>query len=406
MSLRVCYLMPRLPLTESGVVVGGCATNCVSLALELKRQGHQIEILAPVPKKSLGHLSCHPLAEIIRPIPSFGAGLIGKGLGAIHVLRQGLKKRLQEIRFDVVHSHSGTYPYAIVPLAVNHNTCVRLHSLYCPIGAEGGVYSRWWEKPAAARFIFNKLDRVIAVTDNVAKSIQKTGLPSGKIESIPMCVDTRRFYPREHKGPSRYFPSESRGARILFVGNSSKEKGLTELIKAVKILAEQRIPVFLVAAIENESKIRQYSQGYHFAKALIKKLWLENHVRLLGLIDPIEDLYAESDLIIIPWNTSRGPSDFPMVALEGMAMGKCIISTRVGGCPELLKNGQAGILTEGFSSNSIAAAIEFAIKHPEIQKQIVPGAIEAAKNLSLEKCGGQMITLYERLISEKMPCNE
>lgn len=40
--------MPRLPLTESGVVVGGCATNCVSLALELRRQGVKIELLASV----------------------------------------------------------------------------------------------------------------------------------------------------------------------------------------------------------------------------------------------------------------------------------------------------------------------------------------------------------------------
>lgn len=48
MSLKVCYLLPRLLPGESGVVVGGCATNCISLALELRRQGVQIELLAAV----------------------------------------------------------------------------------------------------------------------------------------------------------------------------------------------------------------------------------------------------------------------------------------------------------------------------------------------------------------------
>jgi glycosyltransferase involved in cell wall biosynthesis len=327
MSLKVCYLLPRLLPGESGVVVGGCATNCISLALELKRQGVQIEILTSVPKKCLKYLSRHPIGEIVSPLPNTGTGLIGKGVGAIYQLHQGLKKRLREAHYNVVHSHSGTYPYAIVPLAANRSSSIRLHSLYCPIGAKGGVYNSWWEKPIAAKLIFNKLNRVIAVTKNVRRSIETAKVPSEKIEFISMCVDTQRFYPRYRKEPSKYFPDKNKGTRILFIGNSSTEKGLIELLQALRILTRKGIPFFLVAAIENQSEIKEYTSRYDYVKRLVTELGLAHNVQILGLLDYIENLYAETDLVVIPWNTSRGPSDYPMVALEAMAMGKCIVST-------------------------------------------------------------------------------
>lgn len=402
MSLKVCYLLPRLLPSESGVVVGGSATNCVSLALELKRLGADMEILAPVPEKYLESLSRHPIGEIVKPLPCIGTGMIGKGIGAIYILRHNLKKRMRETHYDIVHSHSGTYPYAIVALAANQKTSACLHSLYCPLGAKGGVYASWWDKPFAARLIFNNLDRIIAVTDNIRRSIEKAGVPSEKIETISMSVDTQRFHLMVPKGLDKYFPDKGKGNKILFVGNTSKEKGLIELLRAMRILAQKGFPLFLVAAVENQSEIREYAGRLDYIKGLIAELELTQNVRLVGLIDHIENLYAETDIVVIPWNTSRGPSDYPVVAMEAMAMGKCIVSTPVGGCPELLRDGKAGILTNNFSAESISSAIEFVINHPEDRKRKGQAALETADHFSLEKSGKQMIKLYERLLKRKL----
>ena len=399
--LRVCYLLPRLHLGGAGVVVGGCATNCTAVALELKRQGVQMELLAPVSSEAMASLSAHPLAEIVRPLPEIGTRLMSKGISAIRVLRRALAGLVREKRVDVIHSHSGTYPYAIVPLAADPRTCVRLHSLYCPIGARGGVYSRWWERPALARALFRRLDGVVAVTSNVRQSLEKAGVAPGKIESIPMCVDTRRFRPRQPGGPFRYFTANGDSVRLLYVGNASKEKGLAELLRAVKMLIDQRIRVFLVAAIENQSRVREYSAGHRLAEQLIKELAIERHVRLLGLVDGIEDLYAESDFLVIPWETSRGPSDYPMVALEAMAMGKCVIATPVGGCSELLDEGRAGILTEDFSAGSLVTAIKSALDRPESCRMVERAAVRRAEELSLTASAARMISFYEHLLEAK-----
>jgi len=400
MTLSVCYLLPRLHLGPGGVVVGGCAGNCTSLALELKRQGVQIELLAPMPQEETAHLSGHPLAGIVRPLPELGAGLMSKGFAAIHALRRALRRRLQENHVNVVHCHSGTFPYAVVPLAAGRG-CARLHSLYCPLGAKGGVYGSWWERPRIAGMLLNRLDRVVAVTGNVRRSVERMGVRPEKVESVPMCVETRRFYPREHRGPARYFPAGISGPKLLFVGNASKQKGLLELLDAVAILKAKGITVALVATVENQSRIKEYSTRFEQAKEFVTTRGLDGQVRFLGLVESIEDLYAEADIVVVPWNTSRGPSDYPVVLLEAMAMGKRVVATPVGGCPELLQHGEAGILTEGFSAGCIAAGIESAL-HDSRKMELVPrNALNVARGLSLEASAKRLIALYEQLLESK-----
>ncbi len=406
MSLKVCYLLSRLFLGKHGVVLGAGATNCISLALELNRLGVQVEILAPISRKCMEFLNDNPVREMVKPLPSIGSGLLGRSLGATHMLRRYLKKRLQKKHYDIVHSHSGAYPYAIVPLAVNRKKCVRVHSLYCPIGTKGGIYGKWWEMSFAARFICNKLDKVVAVTENVYNSLVHTGINDRMLKFIPMSVDTRCFSPPLHNIENKYFPPDSDAINILFIGNASKGKGLIELLGATKILLEKRMAINLVVALENQSEIQEYSDREEYAKEYIKRFKLEKSVRLTGLIEKIENIYAEADLVIIPWNTTRGPSDYPMVGLEAMAMEKCIVSTPVGGCPEMLGYGKFGILTDGYTAVSIADAIEFAIKHPDVRNKIGTEALQAVKKFSIENSGKQMMELYESLLVSRKVQNE
>lgn len=393
--------MPRLLPTPSGAVVGGSASNCVSLALELKRQGGDVDLLASIAPEDADRLKGNPLGEILRPVASAGNGLIGKGFGTLYSLRRGLTARLRETHFDVVHSHSGTYPYAFLPLTADRRTTVRLHSLYCPLGAKGGVYSRWWETPFLVRTLFNRLNKVVAVTSNVRQSIERAGVRPERIESIPMCVDTHRFRPRAQCESHRYFCENGDSIRLLYVGNASREKGLVQLLHAVKMLTDERVHVVLVAAVENQSGIKEYETGHRRVQELIGELGIHRHVRLLGLVDRIEELYAESDLVVIPWETSRGPSDYPMVALEAMAMGRCVVSTPVGGCPELLDHGKAGILSEGFSAECLAAAIRIAGKNADLRRAVERAAMRKGEELSLCASARRMILLYERLLGAK-----
>ena len=248
-----------------------------------------------------------------------------------------------------------------------------------------------------ARLVFERLDRVIAVTENVQRTLQQAGVRPKCIELALMCVDTERFAPQPPPVPPSHFPDNGVAVRVLFVGNASEEKGLAELLDAVKMLAQRKVPIFLVAALENQSQIGEYSAGRDRARDFIRRARLEHCVRLVGLVDSIDQLYAEADVLVIPWKTSRGPSDYPMVALEAMAMGKCVISTPVGGCPELLRS-EAGILTDGFSAQHIATAIEYAVCHPETRARVGLAACRRAQTFSVQASAKRLLDLYERLL--------
>ncbi|MHC5024714.1 MAG: glycosyltransferase family 4 protein [Planctomycetota bacterium] len=401
MSLKVCYILPRLFPLDSGVLTSGRTVTCSALALELRRRGNQVEIIAPVAEGREQALSRHEAAEIIRPLPALGGGMIRKALGDLYSLRRGLRKRAREMPYDVVHSHAGSFPYAVAPLAIKGMETVRLHSLYCPLGAQAGVYSSWWERPFVARYVLNKLDKVVAVTGNVRQSLEQAGVAQDKIHFVPMCVDTRRFQPSRRRTPDRFFPESFEGARVLYVGNGSREKGLVELLHAVRILVQRERRLFLVATIENANDIEEYSVGADAARKLVKELGIEDHVRFLGTVDSIEDLYADADFMVLPWNTTRGPSDYPMAVLENMAMGKCTVSTPVGGCPELLRNGKAGVLTDGFSSESLAEAMDHVITHPEVRMATAEAALDVSASLSVEACTDKMVELYQALLASR-----
>jgi starch synthase len=231
-----------------------------------------------------------------------------------------------------------------------------------------------------ARSLLRRLDKVVAVTGNVRQSIEEVGVPPEQIECIPMCVDTRRFQPKEHCGPLRYFSQNGGSLRVLYVGNTSREKGLIQLLHAVKLLIDERLRISLVAAIENQSRIKEYATGYDQVHKRIGELQIGG---------------------CVPWETSRGPSDYPMVAMEAMAMGKCVISTPVGGCPELLDHGTAGILTDGFSAASLASAIRSAASNVEVRRAVERAGVLRAAELSLNAAARKTISLYERMVGAK-----
>jgi glycosyltransferase involved in cell wall biosynthesis len=201
----------------------------------------------------------------------------------------------------------------------------------------------------------------------------------------------------------KYFPSNNGNLRLLFVGNASKEKGLLELLQAVRLLREKTLPVALVAAVENQCAIESNSVGLISAKKFVSQSGIGDCVRFIGLVDSIKALYAEADVVVIPWSSTRGPSDYPMVALEAMAMGKCVVSTPVGGCPELLAGGKAaGLLTKEFSAESIASAIGFAIRNPEMRSVIQDAAIERAQRFSVSTSVKRLLALYRDLLETKV----
>jgi len=190
-QLRVCFALPRLLPSEGGVIIGGSANAALTLGMAMAWCGVQIKIFAPIPSDCAGKLYDHVASPLVFPLvyPSAGALGVLEGLRSLLLLIRAINQR--QATFDVIHSHSGTFPYALITMMCRRAP-VRIHSLYCPLGEKGGVYSKWWDQKFLARFIFKHLDAVVAVSENVQSSLIAAGVTT--ILRCCLCALTRHVF--------------------------------------------------------------------------------------------------------------------------------------------------------------------------------------------------------------------
>jgi len=129
------------------------------------------------------------------------------------------------------------------------------------------------------------------------------------------------------------------GDRLMgIVGNLSPVKGQLELIRA---FAEIRKGIPNLVLLIVGSTLFNRSEGYQEQLAAeVRALRLEHYVRFLGQRNDAPAIMAALDLLVI---NSRSEA-FPLVALEGMSVGVPLLTTAVGGLPELITHKKNGWL--------------------------------------------------------------
>lgn len=127
-------------------------------------------------------------------------------------------------------------------------------------------------------------------------------------------------------------PAPEGAPLIIAIGRLSGEKGHADLIDALSELvrAESRAAQAHLA-IAGEGPERASLE------ARIERMGLKKHVTFLGLVKDVRPLYAAAELMVLPSHSEGSPN----VLLEAMAAGCPIVSTRVGGVPEIVDEASA-----------------------------------------------------------------
>jgi glycosyltransferase involved in cell wall biosynthesis len=168
-------------------------------------------------------------------------------------------------------------------------------------------------------------------------------------------VNIQRYCPGKQPGEdieARYkLPN---GPRILSVGRLMKDKKLDLLIKAMRtVIDEQEAHLLVVGRGSERPKL----------KALIQQLNLERYIHLMGYV-PEQDLpalYRSSDLFAIP--SLVEVQSIP--ALQAAVTGLPIVAANSAALPELVRNGENGILVYPLTPNKLGEAILSIISDPE-----------------------------------------
>ena len=248
-------------------------------------------------------------------------------------LRPGLVWRLSALLrrsgADVVHLHNSK------PL-IYGGPAARL------VGVARVIYTRHGQRhqsstsqTALFRLASHCADRIVCVSDDSRALSVQEGLLERKVSRIWNGIDTSRF---AFAGPQTSGPA-------VMVGRLSPEKDVETLIRATARVVRSR-PSFRLE-IAGDGTCRS-ALG-----RLAGELGIENHVRFLGEVRDVATVLGRASMFVLP-SLTEGIS---LTLLEAMARGLPVIATRVGGNPEVVSDGQSGLLVSPGAPGALADAI-------------------------------------------------
>jgi glycosyltransferase involved in cell wall biosynthesis len=182
-----------------------------------------------------------------------------------------------------------------------------------------------------------------------------------KILRVYNGIDLERFPGKNETARPAVAPY--RQPRIVSVGRLVAFKGFEDLIKTCAELAERQIE--FVCDIIGDGPLRATLQ------AKIEQSDLSSRVNLLGSLSQcavLEKLQAADIFVLGSTTDAQGATDvFPTVILEAMASARPVVSTRLAGIPELVVDGETGILAPPGDSTALAHALEQLLRDPELR---------------------------------------
>ena len=212
---------------------------------------------------------------------------------------------------------------------------------------------RWPFGKKLARFIAKNTDYFLPVSSLNMNVLQELlgEQPVGKV--LPMGVDTSYFLPGENKKPLREKLGIPVEKMVLFVGSLSEKKGIGYLIRAMAELngTLQKCGLVVVGGGPLEQSLVNDVRAFGVAENILFT-GAKNHEQL-------RDYYAAADIAVIPSivDSTGDTEGVPVVLLESLSSGLPVIATRVGGIPDVIRDGENGFLIDEKSSEQIAQAM-------------------------------------------------
>jgi glycosyltransferase involved in cell wall biosynthesis len=224
------------------------------------------------------------------------------------------------------------------------------------------------------------IDKLIPVADHCARrDAERVYLPAHKIQRIYNGVEISRYQPIPRDKQNRP------GLRISFAGQLIPEKGILTLLKAFRDLVTE-LPSdteFLIAGAGHlEAELKEYCRTNMLTQ-----------VKFLGSINTVPQLFASSDIVVIPSEWAEACAFVPM---EAMACGAAIVSSAAGGNPEIV--GDAGLIFRKGDAQDLKQKLRLAINSPELRQQMGEKARERAVRIfNMERMLAEYLAIYDNI---------
>lgn len=227
--------------------------------------------------------------------------------------------------------------------------------------------------------------RIVAISDAVRRFLERAGLPASKLVTVRYGLDRLPDAPSELTPADAGVPPDV--PLVLAAGRLTAQKDHPTLLRAfARVRAEHpetRLAILGIGPLEGETR------------ALVHDLSLDGAVVLPGRLE-IRDWLERADVFA---HTSRWEG-FGMVLLEAMLASLPVVATRVSAVPEVVVDGETGMLVEPGDVAGVAAALSALVGDPERARAFgAAGLARAREEFSVAAMAERTIRVYTAALS-------
>jgi glycosyltransferase involved in cell wall biosynthesis len=377
---------------------GGVERHVAELAPRLAAHGHRVDVYTSDLYREF------PWQRLPSSVPRESP----TAFGAVHRLPvwslpgelhypffRGLAAALARDRPDLVHAH--TYGTNQVAVARRHRrrygTPFLLTAHFHPIWSiEGGwlrhqirgFYDRRMAGPVMAEAAV-----VVVQTREEERLLRSLGLSLPRVVIVPPGYSP---LPPPPLGGLRFSEKfEIDGPFALFVGRLASNKGLLYLVDAFAALSRED-PTGHLVLVGEDGGMRPA------VEARIRALGLERRVHVLGHLEDeqlVAAAYREARLTVLPSDYEA----FGLVLLESLAQGTPVVATRVGGIPEVVEDGRAGLLVPPGSVPELTRALRTLWTDRDLARRLGDyGRTEVVPRFTWEALADRLDALYREVV--------
>jgi len=359
---------------------GGSGVVATELGKGLASKGHQVHFITYNKPARLDFFSenlfYHEVAISQYPLfdfPPYESALASKLVDVV---------RFEEL--DILHVH---YAIPHASAAYLAKQILKSYGINIPVittlhGTDITLVGRDKSFKPVVTFSINESDGVTTVSESLKQQTKEYFDIQREIKVIPNFIDPDRFVNKKREHFKKAIaPGNER--ILVHTSNFRKVKNTEDVVR-----------IFHRVMQEVPSKLLMVGDGPERSNAeeLARQLGIANSVRFLGKQDAIEEILSVSDLFLMPSSSES----FGLAALEAMACRVPVVSSNIGGLPELNVHGETGFLSDVGNIEEMAQHAIYILEDCDRLEKFKQAAYDHAKNFEIN----QILPLYEAYYQE------
>ncbi len=333
------------------------------LAHELKRRGYGSVIAArsnePLAQRArdegIEFIACNPKNEM-DPVAAWR-----------------LRREMQARGITIVHAHTA-HAVAVAGIATLNSSIPLVVARRVDFRLRDNIGTRWKYGRAAA---------IIAISDAVSRVLQDCGIQQSRIHVVADGVDMHRTVQPATREMLAALGVAAHGPLVVQVAQLVGHKDPVNFVRAIAAL--RAIVPDAQALMVGEGPLR------FDVEREIEQLELHELVHLAGYRTDADEILAAADVATL----SSREEGMGSVLLDALAFGRAIAATNAGGIPEVIVDGESGLLAPVADPVALGSAIGRLLNDPELAARLARNARVRANEFSVERMTDRTIEVYD-----------